>query len=268
MLLSVDLASRRWRDNGIALLTPEGTGARVRLVSPEALGLRGTPSAAPFADALHQFAAREGVRLLLLDGPQGWRAERSTLVHLRQCEKEARCPGKTGLPGIVKPATWTRMAEFSIALFDALDALGWPRFTREWRGERAAIESFPTHAWRMLGEPPIPGKSKAGSLAHWHAALAARGVRGVPREATHDELQAVVAGLAGLALLAGGIERCDVRGGEPFLEGGHWREGVIVSARVTAPMDRRVRSNSLMLSGSPQADLRLRGAFWTVTPDP
>jgi hypothetical protein len=231
MLLSVDLASRRWRDNGIALLTPEGEGARVRLLSPESLGLRGTPDAEPFADALHGVAEREGVRFILLDGPQGWRAERSALMHLRACEKETRCPGKTGLPGVVKPATWRRMAEFSIALFSALDARGWPRFSRAWAGERAAIESFPTHAWRMLGYAPIPGKASAGDLAPWHAALATLGVRGVPPTATHDELQGVVAGLAGVALLRHGVAGCDVRGLDPFEERGHWREGVIVSPR-------------------------------------
>lgn len=232
MLLSVDLASRRWRDNGIALLSPEGEGAQVRLVAPEALGLRGTPEAEPFADALHSLAEREGVRLILLDGPQGWRADVSTLVHLRHCERETRCPGKTGLPGIVKPATWRRMAEFSIALFDALDARGWPRFTRTWAGERAAIESFPTHAWRTLGYAPIPGKGKAGDLTPWHEALGALGVRGLPVTATHDDLQSVVAGLAGVALLRDGLAACDVRGRDPFREGESWREGVIVSGRL------------------------------------
>jgi hypothetical protein len=236
MILSVDLASRRWRDNGIALMHPEGDGARVRLVSPESLGLHGTPEAEPFAQALHHLAETEGVRLILLDGPQGWRAEASTLVHLRHCEKETRCPGKTGLPGIVKPATWRRMAEFSIALFDALDACGWPRFSREWKGERAAIESFPTHAWRMVGVAPIPGKASAGDLTPWHTALAALGVRGVPASASHDELQSVVAGLAGIALLRGGLAACDIRGLPPSKEGGYWREGVIASPRTGDPL--------------------------------
>jgi hypothetical protein len=236
MILSVDLASRRWRDNGIALLSLEGEGARVRLVAPESLGLRGTPEVEPFAEALHRLAEREGVRLILLDGPQGWRAEASTLVHLRHCEKETRCPGKTGLPGIVKPATWRRMAEFSIALFDALDAHGWPRFSRGWKGERSAIESFPTHAWRMLGVAPIPGKASAGDLTPWHATLAALGVRGVPSNASHDELQSVVAGLAGVALLRGGLAACDVRGINPSEEGGYWREGVIASPRTRDPL--------------------------------
>lgn len=231
MILSVDLASRRWRDNGIALLAPRGDATSVRLIAPESLGLRGPPQAEPFADALHALAEHEGVRLILLDGPQGWRAEQSTLVHLRHCEKETRCPGKTGLPGIVKPATWRRMAEFSIAMFDALDARGWPRFTRAWNGERAAIESFPTHAWRMLGVQPMPGKASAGSLAPWHAALQTLGVHGVPHDASHDDLQGVVAGLAGITLLRDGIAACDVRGVDPSLERGTWREGVIVSGR-------------------------------------
>ena len=232
MILSVDLASRRWRDNGIALLSLEGEGPRVQLVAPDSLGLRRTPEVEPFAEALHRLAESEGARLILLDGPQGWRAEASTLVHLRHCEKETRCPGKTGLPGIVKPATWRRMAEFSIGLFDALDARGWPRFSREWRGARAAIESFPTHAWRMLGFPPIPGKATAGDLTPWHVALRGLGVRGVPSSASHDELQGVVAGLAGIALLRGGLVACDIRGLNPSKEGGYWREGVIASPRI------------------------------------
>lgn len=228
MVISVDLAARRWDDNGIAQMWREADGVGLRLVAPSTLGLRGTPAPEPFADALDALARAEGARLLLLDGPQGWRAEHSALTHLRACEKEARTPGKTGLPGVVKPATWTRMAVFCVELFDALHARGWPRFTRGWAGERAAIESFPTHAWRMLGEPVLPAKAKAATLAPWTRALAARGAD-LPSGCSHDEVQAVVAGLAGLALLSGGPTACDVRGTDPFLDGGHWREGLIVS---------------------------------------
>lgn len=231
MVISVDLAARRWDDNGIALLWADGAQVRVRLLAASALGLRGTPAPEPFADALHALAEAEGARLMLLDGPQGWRAERSDLVHLRHCEKATRAPGKTGLPGVVKPATWTRMATFCVALFDALHARGWPRFTRGWAGERAAIESFPTHAWRMLGEPPLPAKGKTTDLGPWVRALSARGVA-MPLECTHDELQAIVGGLAGVRLLLGGVAACDLRGGEPFLEDGYWREGYIVSGQL------------------------------------
>lgn len=57
-VLSVNLASRRYADNGIALL--EGSLGRVtaRLVSPENLGLRGEPQVEPLARALSALAGR------------------------------------------------------------------------------------------------------------------------------------------------------------------------------------------------------------------
>lgn len=231
-VLSVDLASRRYRDNGIALLSGRLGDVRGEILSADALGLHGEPDARGFADVLHDVATRAGARLILLDGPQGWRAEQSVLVHQRRCEREALAPGKTGLPGIVKPATWTRMAEFSVALFDALYDHGWPRITAAWNGERAAIESFPTHAWRALGLPVMPGRANTPSVEPWRERLETLGVRGLSDAATHDDLQAVVAGLAGLQLLENGFARVDARGCDPHLEGGHWREGWILSPRL------------------------------------
>lgn len=231
-VLSVDLASRRYADNGIALLAGVPRAATVQLVRPDALGLRGEPSVAPFAAALVGLAERERATLIVIDGPQGWRAERSPLVHQRSCEQLTLTPGKTGPVGVVKPKTWTRMALFSVALFDALHARGWARYRSGWRGERAAIESFPTHAWRSLGRTPLPGKSASVDLRPWRVHLEALGVRDLPADATHDEIQAVVAGLAGLALLSAGPHAVDIRGEEPRRETGHWREGYIVSPRM------------------------------------
>jgi hypothetical protein len=229
MILSVDLASRRVQDNGIALLQPDGDRARVEIIPPAALELRGVPDAERFAEAFVDFAEREGVRVIMLDGPQGWRADVSDFEHLRVCERDTRTPGKTGLPGVVKPASWTRMALFSIALFDALHLRGWPRLAHGWSGGRAAAETFPTHAWRRLGYPPLPGKGARVSVSDWRGYLTERLVTRLPSTVSHDEVQAVVGGLAGLALLAGGFEACDVRGTDPFLERGSWREGLIVS---------------------------------------
>ena len=231
-VLSIDLASRRYADNGIALLQGEPGHIDARLIRPEALGLLGEPTVQPFADAMTELAEREGVRVILLDGPQGWRANHSSLVHLRHCERETRTPGKTGLPGVVKPSTWTRMAEFSIALFDALHERGWPRLTDRWSGERAAVESFPTHAWRMLGHTPLPGKSATTTLAPWIEALSLAGIaRGEAPETGHDDVQALVAGLAGIAMLSEGLGACDRRGCNPIIEDGTWREGFILSPR-------------------------------------
>jgi hypothetical protein len=240
-VLSVDLASRRYRDNGLAILRDvrsAGTSARgvgevhVELLSPAALGLADPPQPAAFARVLNAVAEDVGARVMLLDGPQGWRAGRSALVHQRQCERDTRAPGKTGLPGIVKPATWTRMAEFSVALFDALDSLGWPRLDARWSGGRAAIESFPTQAWRSLGLAALPSRAKTPSLEPWRQQLLQVGRCEIPEAATHDELQAIVAGLAGVQLLRDGFGAVDARGCDPQHEAGHWREGWIVSPRV------------------------------------
>lgn len=231
-VLSVDLASRRYRDNGIAVLRGNPDRASVQVIAPAALGLSGEPSPEPFADALVGLAKRERAPLILLDGPQGWRAVRTDLVHQRRCERLTLTPGKTGEVGVVKPRSWTRMAVFSIALFDALEARGYPRFRGGWRGGNAAIESFPTHAWRSLGRTPLPGKSAKLEVQPWRSHLAALGVGDLPALASHDEIQAVVAGLAGLALLRSGIGAVDVQGEEPRREAGHWREGYIVSPRM------------------------------------
>ena len=227
-VLSVDLAARRYADNGIAILTPRVDRIQATLVTCAELGLAGTPDADIFASALDNHARNAGAQLILLDGPQAWRAERSDCVHQRLCERATRTPGKTGLPGVVKPATWTRMALFSIEMFDALDAKGWPRITRAWCGERACIEAFPTHAWRSLGFACLPGKRKALSLAPWIDFLEARQRVRFSRPPSHDELQATVAGLAGVQMIRTGLASCDVHGEDPRLEGGHRREGLIV----------------------------------------
>lgn len=202
----------------------------VRFIDPASLGLTGEPDAVTFADAITSVADEYAVRLILLDGPQGWRAERAPPGHARECEKATRTPGKTGLPGVVKPASWTRMADFSVALFDALQARGWPRIDHTWNGGRATIESFPTQAWRSLGHPALPGKKPALDHAPWTERLVAEGLRGITQP-SHDEVQATIAALAGLQLLAEGLDAADVRGLPPTFEGGHWREGFIICPR-------------------------------------
>jgi len=231
-ILSVDLASRRYRDNGIAILRGSREHARVELVAAESLGLVGQPEARLFAERLCDLATKVGADLILLDGPQGWRASDSTVEHMRLCERETRTPGKTGVPFDVKPASWTRMAVFSIEVFQKLHDLGWPRFDRDWLGGRCAIETFPTHGWRALQLPTLPAKSKRiTSLQDWTTSLSVVCELEWSRAPNHDELQAVVGGIAGLALGYLGLSGCEVAGRAPFLEGGLWREGFILSAR-------------------------------------
>src|SRR5206468_1499122 len=137
-------------DNGVAVLRQVESGVEVELVQPGERGLSGEPGARAIATFCAELAAAAGADLILLDGPQGWRASSSELEHMRMCERCTQTPGKTGIPGNVKPRTWTRMADFSVKVFDALHAAGWPRFSGVPAG-RLAIETFPTHAWRTLG---------------------------------------------------------------------------------------------------------------------
>jgi hypothetical protein len=45
----------------------------------------------------------------------------------------------------------------------------------------------------------------------------------------HDQLQALVAGMAGLAIERGRWDLCEIAGNAPTVEDGVWREGFIVS---------------------------------------
>jgi hypothetical protein len=120
------------------------------------------------------------------------------------------------------------MARFSIAVFDALDAAGWSRFGSGWSVTRAAIESFPTHAWRSLGLRPLPGKGRSSADISEMANRLSRitDLEGLDRP-SHDELQAVVAGFGGIALLHNRLDLCEVHGHGQLREGEHWREGYI-----------------------------------------
>jgi hypothetical protein len=234
-IVSVDLAARRYADVGIAVLSDRGSEIEVELVTPSSLSLKGVPDASALAMTLCTLAKERNTRLLFLDGPQGWSGGTDPSVIMRDCERAAQTPGRTGLPGCVKPGSWTRMAVFSIAVFDALHDRGWPRLEdRNWGGDQRSIESFPTHAWRTLelaAIRPLPAKEKVrDAVKPWVDALRNRcAVRWPPRLQSHDELQAVVAGLAGILMERYGMGSCAVPGLSPYLQDGTWREGFIVS---------------------------------------
>jgi hypothetical protein len=230
-VVSIDLASRRFDHIGIAVLHSIDGATAVELVEPRAHGMIGAPQVASVARLAVELASAAGARLILIDGPQGWRASASAIDHMRLCERCTATPGKTGLPGVVKPASWTAMARFSVGLFDELDGRGWPRLAGESSAERAAVEVFPTRAWRALGHRPLPAKSRRPDLAPWAERLACDYGIAWPRPPSHDELQAVVAGLGGLALESAELAAIDLHGMPPFREGGSWREGFILSPR-------------------------------------
>src|SRR3954462_5817028 len=98
----------------------------VEVLDLTAAGLRDRPNIDMLARWLTELGARCEAKAIFLDGPQGWKDPSNGLEHARQCERELATPGKTGLPGVVKPQSWTRMATFSIELFNALEKCGYP----------------------------------------------------------------------------------------------------------------------------------------------
>jgi hypothetical protein len=237
-VLSVDLANKSYDDIGVVILRQQQGRIRVALLP---VALTGGPSPDVLAGFLNMHAETAGIRILLLDGPQGWMALGTGLAHSRRCERELNTPAKTGLPGSVKPANYLGFVTFSIAVFDALTDRGWKRLPSLHSpiasGTRILIESFPLSAWRALGLRPLPakGKCKQKDLDDCLAALKAIVPLEMPGIPNHDQLQAVVAGLAGLAVERRDWRGCVVAGLPPSMDTGHWREGFIVNPTRATP---------------------------------
>lgn len=241
-VLSVDLAYRRWSALGIAILTrpvQPGDAIACELIAWDGTDLadenQGKPVHAEIlAGRLNHLANARGIRVLLLDGPQAWKSEGNGLAHARLSERQLNTAAKTGLPGMVKPATYRTFAEFCVDVYDALCRRGWKRLATQVRPgaepERVLVESYPHAAWRSLGLPALPSKRRArvSDLAASFAALKALVPLAVNRPPNHDQLQAIVGGLPGLALEAHNPAGARFVGEPPRREDGHWREGFIV----------------------------------------
>jgi hypothetical protein len=198
-ILSVDLAYKRARDFGICLIEArKGQPLKAEFIPPDEL-INDQPEAGLCARTIFEFCKKHGVRVVLLDGPQGWKDPDSTLQHSRHCEKILLTPGKTGPVGTAKPGNYAPFITFSIDLFAQLVGLGGELVTsvvvKAPKDGLLVVESFPTSAWRKLGIRPLPGKARAkrrdiqDRLFRLQELLRFR----TDREPTHDELQALVA---------------------------------------------------------------------------
>lgn len=233
-IVSVDLASNRYRDIGIAVIGVRDGSVVIEFVEGRAYGLKGRPCVEEVASWLTGLAGAREADVILIDGPQGWKDPANGFEHARRCERELATPGKTGLPGCVKPSSWKRMANFSIELFDALSVSGFLRVQSRddlVSGRKLAIESFPTSAWRTLGLKPLPGKSRASAaqVSTWTTTLARLIKFTLTSSPTHDELQALIGGLAGLPLLGHQGVSFKLFGSKPTELRGTSREGFIVN---------------------------------------
>jgi hypothetical protein len=235
-ILSVDLAYKHYPDNGFAFL--EKKSKDVQVIKPDDLSLRGVPSARDMAASLASFSDKQGVSVLLLDGPQGWRFPHSQIEHMRLCERVLNTPGKTGNPGNVKPRTYLRYIQFSIDLFHHLRANhGWELLTQDWAdrpGKRWVVETFPSTAWRTLGLMKLPTKNKTTpeQLDSWRKDLALITVLNLPPNLTHDELQASVVLPVGQAIVERNPHRVILSGIDPIMT----EEDVVLEGWIVNPL--------------------------------
>jgi hypothetical protein len=230
-ILSVDLAYQSWSDIGIVRLAQNADAVICDFIRDHYRP--GPPTPREVAGFLTAFCDRANIGLLLLDGPQAWKDPNNGIPHSRVCERLLNTRAKTGLPGHVKPANYTAFVTFAIAVFDELAAVGWERLRSSTpdRGARLALESFPFSAWKALGIPALPAKSKAKpeNLETCLARLSQIRTLRVDQPPTHDELQSLVAGLAGIAIEHNLPSSYSVCGVTPVVIDGVCREGFIVS---------------------------------------
>jgi hypothetical protein len=237
--LSIDLASRRYEDIGVVILC-KATGririTPIRLTAPEFVD---RPNVETLVDKILEVAAKYAATTILLDGPQAWKANDNQNVYARSCERELRAPGKTGLPGVTLPHTYLGFISFSIQVFEALASRTWKRLATKdpQQATHCTVETFPTAAWRSIGMRPLPGRRRTtpSDIVTWTTKLQEGWNLDLQhQEITHDELQATVAGLAGIALEEGNVGGLHFAGRSPFYDNGTCREGFIVSPRTCA----------------------------------
>jgi len=230
--ISVDLASINYADVGVVALRRDAARIIITPIDLPAAGLKGRPAAAPLARFLTTLAADLEATVIGLDGPQGWKSASNGYPHSRVCEARLRTQGKTGPPGVTKPANYLGFISFCIQMFDELGRLGWPRLPAHSTGSMpVAVETFPTSAWRALGVPPLPGKarSRGPEVEDWSSKLLGLGAIRLTDPLTHDQLQAAVSGLGLLALAERRRDGFEGVGDPPFEDGGTWFEGFIVN---------------------------------------
>ena len=166
-ILGIDLATRRYRDIGIAIVQEDARQINseierqleCKFLRPSEFTLDRSaemqngelwldpPTLDRFADYIFTVATQYEVSVIAIDGPQAWKSPENGLQHQRLSEKALHTQSKTGLPGTCKPATSLRFVNFAIEFYAALEARGWKRqMSAAATAEKCVIEVFPTAA--------------------------------------------------------------------------------------------------------------------------
>jgi hypothetical protein len=230
-VLSVDLAYKSYKDIGTVVL--DLINSKEVLCNKLSLKLSGRPNPNELAQELADLAYRYNCNIIMIDGPQAWKHPNNEHEYQRDCERKLNTPAKTGLPGSVLPKNYRPFVCFSIDVFNYLCQLGFPRLENINHGSlRLAVESFPLSAWKALGLKNLKAKAKCkeNDISAAAFSLTDSFPLRLPNVLTHDELQATVSGLGGLAIdrLNNGFE---LVGQPPVSLDGIWREGFIVNPR-------------------------------------
>ena len=239
-ILSIDLAYKSYKDFGFCMLEESGGKvADVQYLPYKAIGLWGTPQAEAFAQNVLSFCLDHGVSILMLDGPQGWKDPDNGLPHQRVCEKHLNTQAKTGTVGKVKPANFKSFVCFAIDVFGVLHKTGQVLLVKQPKIAMPAkgillIETYPYSAWRSLNIRPLPRKRSCAperTAQNVHE-LQRRFHLPETKTPTHDEVSALVGGLAGAAIAAGNSSGYIASGVPPkLMPQGYLLEGYIVNPR-------------------------------------
>jgi len=242
LILSIDLAYKSYEDFGFCLLEEsDGRIKDIRYLSYQAIGLQQIPKPDVFAWKVLNFCQYVGASILMLDGPQGWKDPENGLPHQRICEKRWNTQAKTGTKGNVKPANFRPFVSFSTEVFrflaqDNIISLVTEPIIEMSPQRILLVETYPYSAWKSLNIGSLPGKRNP-SCNSAQIALVAKNLEqsfllpsvGKP---SHDELSALVAGLAGAAIAAKKESRYVASGTAPkWTPEGYLLEGYIVNPR-------------------------------------
>ena len=231
-ILSVDLAYKTYREIGIVLLQRMQTGEiECKKIPLEAIG---EPEPSNVADQIAEFANLNGCQIIMIDGPQAWKHPDNGHPYQRDCERKLNTPAKTGLPGEVLPANYRPFVCFAIDVFNYLSQLGFLRLQEgNFGSSKVAVEAFPLSAWKSIGLKPLKAKAKCrdADILAATTLLTESFPLHISDVLSHDELQAAVSGLGGLALELSIGDGFELVGLPPVSFEGIWREGFIVNPR-------------------------------------